>query len=149
QAGAYVDARVVHVAAVQLGQQGRARRVAGEDAVLGGGGLVAEECRGGGQVAAPVAGQADLARVGSAVPPDLVAGRAGAREEVADRQILHADVAGLPDEDAVAADRDAFGPGPPVVLGRRNGTARRGAGLRAVHDHRVAVHAAQRDAGLA
>ena len=80
QAGAHVDARVVHVAGVQMGQPGRACRVAGEDAVFGGGGLVAEERGGGGQVAAPVAGQADLARVGAAVPPDLVAGRAGADE---------------------------------------------------------------------
>src|SRR6202023_3166691 len=85
----------------------------------------------------------------AAVPPDLVAGRACAREELADRQVLHADVAGLPDEDAVAADRGALGPGPPVILGRRFGTARRGAGPGAVHDHRAAVHAAQRDAGLA
>ena len=128
---------------------GRACRVAGEDAVLGGGGLVAEERRGGGQVAAPVADQADLARIGAAVPPELVARRAGAREEVADRQVLHADAAGLPDQDAVAADRGALGPGPPVVLGRRIRTARRRAGPGTVHDHRAAVHAAQRDAGLA
>jgi hypothetical protein len=148
QAGAHVRARVVHVAGVELVPAGRAGRVAREDAVLGGGALVAEERRGGGEVAAPVPGQADRAGLGSAVPPDLVARRSRARQEVADREVFDAHVVRLPHQDPVAADRGSVRPGRPVVLSRRPGTARRRSWPGAVDDDRAAVHAAQGDAGL-
>ena len=102
QAGADVHAGVVEVARVELVPEAGSLRVGGEDAVLRSGFLVAEVGRGRREVAPGVAVQADLAGVGAAVPPHLVAAVVGTAEEVADGEVLDADAVGLPDQDAVA-----------------------------------------------
>src|SRR5207237_10591411 len=92
--------------------------------------------------------QVGLAVAVSALPPDLVSfPPVGAGEEVAHRQVLDADAAGLEGFDAVPPRLRALDPGParlPLGVGR---TRLRGTGDGAVHDHLVSVHAPKVDAG--
>src|SRR5206468_5879424 len=115
--------------------------VAREDAVLGHRLARARVEHGGrGHVAARVAAHPDRAAPVAAVPPDLVAGLARrAGEIVADREVLDRRAARLEDLDPVAGRE---------VLPRRIGGAGCGGGaVAAVHEHEVAVHAAQVNAG--
>src|SRR5664280_1415061 len=136
--------RVVEVAGVGLVPGGRARRVRGEDAILGRGGLVSVVSGGRRQVAALVAMEADLGAVGPAVPPDLVAGIAAAPEKVAGGEVVDGDIVGLPHHDPVAPDGLATGVGGAEGLLARIRTAGPGgSGLGPVDDHRRAVHTPQ------
>src|ERR1035441_1315834 len=140
--------RVVEVAGVGLVPGGRARRVRGEDAVLGRGGLVSVVSGGRRQVAALVAMEADLGAVGPAVPPDLVAGIAAAAEEVAGGEVVDGDIVGLPHHDPIAPDGLATGVGGAEgLLARIRAAGTGGAGLGPVDDHRRAVHTPHVDVG--
>ena len=85
--------------------------VAGEDAVLGGAGLVLVEGAGRREVGTGVAIAADLAAVGAPVPPHPVAGVIGTTEEVAGREVLDRDVGCLVDLDAIDPRGGVGGPG--------------------------------------
>ena len=85
----------------------------------------------------------DLAAAVAAVEPDLVAGVPGRRlEEVARREVLHADAVHLVHEDPVATHGVTVLTRPQLLVVLR-GRALRSSRLRAIHDHCVAIHAAQ------
>src|SRR5262249_57844362 len=121
----------------------RSSRVAREDPVLCVRLVGAREVgRGGREVPAEVGPEADLARLESAIPPDLVAAPIRATEEVARGEVLDRDAVGLEDDDAIAPGRIAARIERTRVLVVRLGGALRSTGLRAVGDDRVAGHAA-------
>ena len=146
-AGPDVVARVVEVGRVGL-VPGSATPVAREDAVGRGRLLRLEVGAGSGQKATREAVAADPAAVVAAVPPDLVTGGLGAAQEVACGEVLDRDVWRLVDHQAVETGglaRDLVA----EVLGVAGSAADCRAGLGPIHDHGVAVHAAEVDAGLA
>src|SRR5581483_1875082 len=105
-ARADVEARVVEIAGVSDVPRA-AVPVAREDPVLRGAAFAVDVRARGGQVGAPVVVAADLAGVGPAVPPDLVAGVAaavGGTEEVAGGEVPDRDIACPPALDAVATE---------------------------------------------
>src|SRR5262249_61780964 len=81
----------------------------------------------------------------AAVEPYLVAAVARSGEEVAHREVLHADATPLEDRPPVAAEWLTTRVGRSQVLRGRRGVAGRRTRFRPVHDHLVAVHAAQVD----
>ena len=99
------------------------------------------------EVAAPVAPQSDRPAPRAAVPPDPVARRGLAQEEVAHRQVLHGHCVGAKHDDPVRPVIAAARVRGPVHLGCRCGVTSRSAGLGAVDDHPRAVHAPDREPG--
>ena len=118
----YVATGVCEVVGINLVPR-TAARVRGEDAIQRArvaharvAGVAVDEVRvGGGEVAALVILQPNLARLVAAVPPDLVRRVPTAGLEVAHRQIVDADVVGLKDYDPVPAEAVAE----VLVSGRR------------------------------
>ena len=107
RARADVVVGVGHVRRVGVGDGGRARAVADEDAVRAGGLAGRVVGRGRRQVRTRVGTHADRARAVAAVPPDLVAAAVGPGEEVAHGEVVDRDAVDLRDLDTVAPGRVA------------------------------------------
>ena len=139
-AGAYIEARVGHVARVRAFDDAWSAAVADEDAV-GTGELIRGVGRTGGEVRAAIAAHPDDAASVATVPPDLISVVSRIREKVAGRQVLDGDTVGLEYFQPVAATCRLHLSRFRWIAGSRVASD----GLRSVNDDFVPVHAAEVD----